>query len=260
MSLLGVLHKGCHQGKHVFWPPWHRSKRCLLCGCFDQLHVGPQSVTLANQLLTWSTSSSPTVEGELGLDRSLGRPRVYVNGGVHPLAYLGESGIWTLIYSTDLTSATMSVNMSGLNGNSDELYVIIARVKGYAGGAATYSLRPNGFVANQRCTYVRNANNVWGSGTATILEVGRAQAVAGENVTLTFFIVLHSSYSTGGTTVFRSYFSFCGGSSQSVTGTYVSLYGGAWADPSTNMTSITFYSTWSMQIGSSFRMYRIENG
>ena len=53
---------------------------------------------------------------------------------------------WRLIYETDITSSTTSVTVTGLNGDSDYEYEVIARfVSGIAqGGGYSYNIRING--------------------------------------------------------------------------------------------------------------------
>ena len=50
-----------------------------------------------------------------------------------------------LIYETDVTSATTSVNITGLDGDSDGNYEIVARfISGTAAASVGYFIRPNG--------------------------------------------------------------------------------------------------------------------
>ena len=48
-----------------------------------------------------------------------------------------------LIYETDITTATTTFTLNGLNGDSDIEYEIVYRIIGSAGSAAGYFIRPN---------------------------------------------------------------------------------------------------------------------
>lgn len=51
-----------------------------------------------------------------------------------------EGKSWRLIYETDVVSSATSINVSGLDGDTDKEYMIFARFV----GAGSYYLRPNG--------------------------------------------------------------------------------------------------------------------
>lgn len=54
-----------------------------------------------------------------------------------------EGKSWRLIYETDVTSATTSINVTGLNGNTDIEYFFSFRIIG-GGTGCTVMIRPNG--------------------------------------------------------------------------------------------------------------------
>jgi len=263
-SLSSIIHSNCDKGRHVFWPPWHTAKRCVLCGCYNRLPVGDKTLTIDSNLLKWSTTASATSAGRLGMDTSTGYAHAYIEHNSswmsRPLAHTEENGLWRQVFSTDLTSASTTQNITGCSGNTDDLYVLIARIKGYPGQTTTYYIRPNSIATNQTCTYLVSANGSVGSAAAGGMVVGASFAVAGQNVTETIMVVFHPSYSIGGNTVYRSYVSVAGGAPSDVTGTYAIISGGAWAETSTNITSFLFVSTWAMQAGTSFRLWKVENG
>jgi len=259
MSLLDLVHKPCKEGKHLWWPPWHTTKSCLLCGRLNKLQAGSNTLYLQNNLVQWTSDGTPTDPDSIGMNTTNGRPKVYVDSAVRELLHLQEGGLWTLKYSTDLTSASSAVSMTGLNGAADDLYVLIARIKGYSGAGVTYTIRPLGLTSNQVMVYMRSYGGTQGSGTQTTrLIVGTGYGDSGLYSATTIVVIFHPRYSVSSTTVFRSYASICGSGSTTTATTNAMVCGGCWYETTSNITNMSFNATWAMQAGSSFRLWKVN--
>lgn len=55
-----------------------------------------------------------------------------------------ENKSWRLIHESDVGTATAAINVTGLNGNVDKTYLVIARFVNGTGSAANYYVQPNG--------------------------------------------------------------------------------------------------------------------
>jgi len=95
---------------------------------------------------------------------------------------IGKSRVNTLqadtfvrVYTNTLTADATSITISGLAGNTDEIYMLRCKfVNGYAGGESTYYLRPNNDSSSSPYNYGRQVLLVYGG---TTLAAVRADAV-----------------------------------------------------------------------------------
>lgn len=79
-----------------------------------------------------------------------------------------KASTWVKVYETTLTEAATSVTISGLAGNTDEIYILRCKfVNGYD-GASQYCLRPNNDTgSNYGLQYLSGANTTLSAGRVT---------------------------------------------------------------------------------------------
>lgn len=150
-----------------------------------------------------------------------------------------------LIYETDVPSATNTVTVSGLDGNTDGQYLIYTRIRNQSGSNTDLYLRPNGdtgsnygfqIIVGTNTTAAANQNTSW---TGMLIA---NSILAGQVGQTTNTCYMKTGYErtcvsiglTGftGTTIYQ-------------TGTYAS----AWNNTSSNVTSLVFFSSQTTGIG-----------
>ncbi len=149
-----------------------------------------------------------------------------------------EGKRWRLIYETDVTTATTSVNVTGLDGDVDKEYMFLVRIVG-AGTGCTLLVRPNNDSAtnygDQRVSGVGTGTAGASRDTAaTGLVLATAQN-PGDVGTGTGFLLAKSGYAR----IMNSI------NSDTVSGTTVtgaSQHASVWNNTGTNITSLAFAS------------------
>jgi hypothetical protein len=77
-------------GRHFYLWPWQRYRRCALCGKFELLGAGQHSVSIGD--LVTIDEQTPTVAGQIGMNATSGRARMYVGGAAVEVAHTGDLG------------------------------------------------------------------------------------------------------------------------------------------------------------------------
>lgn len=95
-------------------------------------------------------------------------------------------GVPCLVERKLVTANATSYTFSTLDGNTDEIYIVIGHMLNSSGSAALYSLKPNNVTTNQTC-----GTNVWGgfatSSTPTIWEIAGSNTITADNATWVWF-------------------------------------------------------------------------
>lgn len=265
MSIKERLWDVCDKVGHVWMPPWAKVKRCAICGKFNKIEVGKDSIYITpsnSDILKWTASGTPSALGELGMNTSTGYPQVYINSAARALIHDAENGLWSLKASTDLGSNTTSTNLGSLT-NDKGLYVLIARIKGTEANA-TYTIRPNSLTTDGYSTYMRVVNGAYTDYPLTdSLIVGYCNGISSYPAYTTIFMIFHGDENVSSTEMYRSYVALCGSASGAqYNGNVIQFSGGAWIDGTTDLTTIQFRSsvTNGLQIGSSFRLWKVSTG
>ncbi len=160
-----------------------------------------------------------------------------------------EGKSWRLIYETDLVSATTNINVTGLNGNADKVYMVLARFVNTTGAGASYYLQPNGEDATFGYLFVGGSGGPPGSGNATSPGFYICSALASTSCEITGTVYAQ----TGAARVFIA---------QQIYSVTPGNVGGfqnvatSWSNTGSNITSLTvFASTNSMGAGSHIEIW-----
>jgi len=82
-------------GRHFWLWPWQRCKRCIVCGAFQTLQAGENTITSSPSagfdVLRWSGSQNALQAGDLGMDTATGRPQAYIHSANRDLIHIDES-------------------------------------------------------------------------------------------------------------------------------------------------------------------------
>ena len=162
-----------------------------------------------------------------------------------------------LIYETDITSATTSVNISGLNGDSDGSYDIRVRfISGTSnGGGYAYYIRPNGDSSSSyftRFTYIDNAAAPTKSYSGSIDNSGLH--LCGSTMTVTTSSICQASMIIYAKSGFARTSIGKGAHHDSATSWLNYDYSSTYTNSGTNITSLTIYSPYANAIGSGSRI------
>lgn len=186
------------------------------------------STPLANVILRGVRSAQPAaadvcagslyfVTDELVLERSNGTTWDSYSGST--------SGGFVLTDVQTVASATTSVTFTGLNGNTDIVYLLIGRIKNATGGGVRYDWLPNNLSTGQA--------SFRGASSYATLVLGELAA----NGYVTFQATIAAQANPHSVAFPRTY----EGSTSEVTTVPAATggaIGGIWTDTSTNMTSI----------------------
>lgn len=156
-----------------------------------------------------------------------------------------EGKSWRLIYETDVTSAIQTLNITGLNGEVDIQYQIRCR---FVAGAASsnYWLRPNGDTTAAKY----GVQDIYGSSTGaanasqTTTGLGLEMGAGTTGFVNSFTGELHAKSGTQ-----RQLLAVFGTGNSGTTIDYVRAVAGVWNDTSSNITSLTIYSSVANGIG-----------
>jgi hypothetical protein len=97
-----------------------------------------------------------------------------------------ENKSWRVIFEMDVPSNSTSVNISGLDGNSDKSYMLIARFTNPTGSGTTYYAQPNGDSAsNYAYQYVGATGGTPGVGSASSTGYHICSALSGTGCEIT---------------------------------------------------------------------------
>jgi hypothetical protein len=157
-----------------------------------------------------------------------------------------EGKSWRLIYETDVTSATQTVNISNLNGDVDIQYQIRCR---FVAGAVSsnFWLRPNGDATAAKY----GIQDMYGSSTGaanasqTTSGLGFEMGAGGTPGHINSYS--GDLYAKSGTQ--RQLLAIFGTGSAGTTIDYVRTVAGVWNDTSSNITSLSIYSSVANGIG-----------
>lgn len=242
------------RGKHLWIPPWWKGRRvCALCGRYESLTIGNNSIQLSPggvDVIKWSASGAPSASGELGMDVSTGLPQCYTGGTATALAVGGSGGGLTLVEQKTLTSDVSQYDFSSLDGDSDYVYLLTFHIFNYTAGNSTIYLEPNGSTTNDSSKHMRwwsTANASASYNTSTVIaNVPISNYAAG-------FVYLFANSSSESQAFKRSYF---GMSVNNLTElAYGHMRTGLWADTSTNITSLRVRGE--MGTGSQLALYKL---
>jgi hypothetical protein len=162
-----------------------------------------------------------------------------------------------LISETDITTATTSVNITGLNGDSDGSYDIRVRfISGTSnGGGYAYYIRPNGDSSSSyftRFTYIDNAVNPTKQYSGSIDNNGFH--LCGSTQTVTTSSICQANISIYTKSGFARTSIGKGTHHDSTTSWMNYDYSGTYTNSGTNITSLTIYSPYANAIGAGSRI------
>ena len=153
----------------------------------------------------------------------------------------GGSGAWTLVEKKLITSNSTDVTFSGLDGNTDQVYFLVGRIKNASGATALYSWQPNGVTTNQ--TYQRllvTGTSTPAASTGSVLAIHALNS--GVNGVVQYTIHASDNPNSQATTRYYQGISFD-------TTPALKNYAGNWNESSTNITSIVIHSDQSNGLG-----------
>jgi len=158
-------------------------------------------------------------------------------------------GALQLVEHKSVGADTQEVTFSGLNGDTDLVYLLLARIVNDAGVAVIYDLQPNGTTTNQRFSYL-----AWTS-AATANVGGTTMAVGQLAATDTGLFVVWFYAKTGETRL--SFGQNLTADSTAISGRNVVAI---WNETATNVTSIDFFADAANGIGdgSALTLYRVR--
>ncbi len=156
------------------------------------------------------------------------------------LSVSGGSGL-TLVEKKTITANSTTVTFSGLNGDTDEVYLLVGRIKASATGGLV--LRPNGATTN--LTSAQNAVSA-GSNFPGSTSTWRFLNPNSGDV-YSFSATINASKVNNSVAMRRDFFSHAGG----YNGSNAILFtaGGDWNETSTNITSLDIVSETATGIG-----------
>lgn len=169
----------------------------------------------------------------------------------------GGGGAWELVEKKDITSDTTSITFSGLDGDTDEYYMMLFRLRTPTAVVLAYTMRPNGITANQNTIL-----SVFSSSGVASISVfpSLLLATAGALTDKQFMGVLYFDAKTG--TTARQFIS----DTTLRISNQVMVFGGlrrevlagSWDDTATNITSLDIVCdlTNGIGIGSQFSLYK----
>lgn len=160
-------------------------------------------------------------------------------------------GALTLIQKQTVTSTQTTITFSGLDGNTDEVYLLHFRIIG-AGSAATCALRPNGATTNLTIARVYNGGSDTGSAEWVMTSNVQTSDTAWGDITI-FAKDNPNSVATKRTMVGQVGQTTGGGSSAAL----IVNEAGIWNETSTNITSFDITcGTSNIGSGSTFALYK----
>lgn len=166
----------------------------------------------------------------------------------------GSSGL-ILVEKQTITSAQTDVTFSGLDGDTDEVYLLIGRIViPSAGSAPIFTWQPNGITTNQSCQW-GYVGGILASGSASNLTLSD-QSSPGSFTT--FEVTIHAKKNPNSVAARRVYTGMFFARYSSDTISSPAFVGGQWAETSTNITSLVIHSSVASKIGdgSTLALYR----
>ncbi len=161
-----------------------------------------------------------------------------------------------LIYETDVTSATTSVNITGLNGDSDGSYDIRVRlISGTSSGGYVFFIRPNGDSSSSyftRFTYIDNGVNPTKQYSGIIDNNGLH--LCGSTMTVTTSSICQANTIIYAKSGFARTSIGKGAHHDSTTSWFNFDYSSTYTNSGTNITSLTIYSNTANAIGAGSRI------
>jgi hypothetical protein len=160
----------------------------------------------------------------------------------------GGGGL-TLVEAKTITSNSTTVTFSGLDGDTDGIYLLLGRIVNASGASPFYSWRPNNVTTNQlgQLSQFYNGNTNFVQQTSTL-----SFANINSGNTISFEMKIFAKSNPNGQAVVRQYTGTTSGAiiagtpgTNPVSGTV----GGQWNDTSTNITSIVIVSDQTNGIG-----------
>lgn len=178
----------------------------------------------------------------------------YDNSDAITIASTGGGGGLTLVEAKTITSDVQSYTFSGLDGNTDGVYLLICN---FLNGASTslYTWQPNGVTTNQKATRYNNNGVADGLSNQTDLQIGFS-ILNGFCLTHT---TIYARCNPNSVAMVRQYHSHY--TNYPATGDCnAGFHGGVWTDNSTNITSIivTGDQTDSIKNGSQLYLYKLQ--
>lgn len=156
---------------------------------------------------------------------------------------VSAGGGLSLVENKIITSAVTSVTFSGLNGNTDGVYKLLAQIKNGANALTFYTVRPNGQTTNLSTIYHTDNGGGSSNNTDTVWYLCGADALSwGEGEALLHAI--QSSHSVSQNRTFQSMSGYSNGGNLQILRTV-----GLWNESSTNITTIDVVATQTNGIG-----------
>jgi hypothetical protein len=171
-----------------------------------------------------------------------------------PPAGFGAAGALALVENHDFAAAATSFTFSGLDGDTDEVYLLAYRIIKAGAGTMQVDLRPNGVTTGQETRNAYNGTGGAGNNNSTTLRITEnGSANAGDIYSGWVWIDAKSGVIR---TIRASYSMALSGGG----GVYFLEAAGAWSDTAANITSIDVVSTLAtgIGIGSYLRLYKLQ--
>lgn len=162
---------------------------------------------------------------------------------------------WTLVEKKEIAAAVATVSFTGLDGDTDEVYRLIARIRKTPAGNATYSLRPNGLTTNLAGSTVTN-----GAAAVTAALLNLVTTGANAAIQVSTEIMIHAKETVQFLSQARMFQgkTIEGDPLGSALNAVVDM-GGMW-DGTGNMTSLDIDSTLAsgIGVGSTFELFKLR--
>lgn len=192
----------------------------------------------------WDDASSGSLAGKF---------RVVLRDGDLPMVSkfeVRESGIWApnlaaeLIESVDVATDVSSVTFSGLSGDDDEVYLIVARILNGESVAKSIYLEPNGVTQNQQSTRLRWTDSTTSVDGVNYLKLGSFGGGSDVMQVDAIFFAKSGQNRTMRSNEVR----------ESGTDGLGSIYSGVWFDTTTVVTSLEISSSSGSAIGAGSKL------
>jgi len=259
-SILDLLPKKKHA--HIWLWPWQRVKRCAICGGFNMMQVGENTISTTDSFIEMQTTAAPA-------NATAGTQRVYLDSGdlnkmkrkdsagvVTTIEGGGAAGGMVLIEKKVITSNSQTASFAGLTGETDEVYVLDVDFINNAGALVDYELRPNGTAPGANDDGARLTIDPVGGPTATDTA---AQIVARLNTSGRGAARAHFFARRVANAINRRRFVFAIQARENAGDVLGDVWTSEWDETATNVSSIDIRATSASGIGngSTLALYRM---
>lgn len=168
----------------------------------------------------------------------------------------GVASAWEVVERKTVVANATTLTFSGLNGDTDEAYMLVWSMKNSTSSVTDLSWRPNGVTTNQTGTRMPITSGSPSASTRTVLDLGRVGiAASNEAAGVSFFYARKVVNS-----VARNRHAWSDSVEFQNTAVARWFSASTWAETSTNITSIDIVASVANAIadGSRFTLYRVK--